>query len=78
MKAAPKAVAQMAEAYLRQIEGVDIEVAARDVKIKKGALKTPEARRMQTMPGIGPMSAMAIQSFCPPAENFRKGRDSAA
>jgi len=78
LNAAPEAVSEMAEAYLRQIETVDIEVAALEVKIKKGALKTPEARRMQTMPGIGPMSAMAIQAFCPPAENFHKGRDFAA
>lgn len=78
LNAAPEAVAQMAEAYLRQIEAVDIEVATLEVMIKKGALKTQEARRMQTMPGVGPMSAMAIQAFCPPAENFRKGRDFAA
>mmetsp|Transcript_18371 Transcript_18371/g.29658 ORF Transcript_18371/g.29658 Transcript_18371/m.29658 type:complete len:341 (+) Transcript_18371:334-1356(+) len=75
---APEAVAQMAEAYLRQIEAVDIEVSDLEMKIKKGALKNADARRMQTMPGVGPMSAMAIQAFCPPAENFRKGRDFAA
>lgn len=75
---APVAVAELADVYLRQIEAVDIEVADLDVKIKKGALKNSEARRMQTMPGVGPMSAMAIQAFCPPAESFRKGRDFAA
>ena len=66
------------EIYLKQIEAVDVEVAALDVKTKKGALKNAEARRLQTMPGVGPMSAMAIQAFCPPAQNFRKGRDFAA
>lgn len=76
--AAPDVVAQMVEAYLRQIEAVDREVAELDTKIKKGALRNAEARRLQTMPGIGPMSAMAIQAFCPPAQNFRKGRDFAA
>jgi len=75
---APSEVAEMARAYLRQIEAVDVEVDALDLKIKKGTLKNSEARRMQTMPGVGPMSAMAIQAFCPPAENFRKGRDFAA
>ena len=68
----------MSEIYLRQIEAVDREVAELDLKIKKGALKNAEARRLQTMPSIGPMSAMAIQAFCPPAHNFRKGRDFAA
>tara|TARA_R110002051_G_C8748575_1_gene499968 strand:- start:2611 stop:3480 length:870 start_codon:yes stop_codon:yes gene_type:complete len=75
---APEAVISMVEAYLRQIEAVDREIAELDVKIKKGALRNADARRLQTMPGIGPMSAMAIQAFCPPAQNFRKGRDFAA
>ncbi|WP_306043963.1 IS110 family transposase [Mameliella sp. MMSF_3455] len=75
---APPEVADMVQAYLRQIETLDFEVAALEVKIRKGAIKNAEARRMQTMPGIGPMSAMAIQAFCPPLENFRKGRDFAA
>lgn len=78
ISAAPEVVISMVEAYLRQIEAVDCEVAELDAKIKKGALRNAEARRLQTMPGIGPMSAMAIQAFCPPAQNFRKGRDFAA
>lgn len=68
----------MVEAYLRQIEAADREVADLDVRIKKGALHNAEARRLQTMPGIGPMSAMAIQAFCPPAQNFQMGRHFAA
>lgn len=75
---APEPVISMVEAYLRQIEAVDREVAELDVKIKKGALHNADARRLQTMPGIGPMSAMAIQAFCPPAQNFQKGRHFAA
>lgn len=78
INAAPDIIVSMVEAYLRQIEAVDREVAELDTKIKKGALRNAEARRLQTMPGIGPMSAMAIQAFCPPAQNFRKGRDFAA
>ena len=75
---APEIVTSLIEIYLKQIEAVDVEVAELDIKIKKGALKNAEARRLQTMPGVGPMSAMAIQAFCPPAQNFRKGRDFAA
>ena len=30
------------------------------------------------VPGIGPLSAMAIQAFAPPMERFRRGRDSSA
>ena len=31
-----------------------------------------------SVPGIGPLCAMAIQAFAPPMESFRRGRDFAA
>ena len=71
----PPEVADVVRACLCQIEAIDTEVASLDLKIKKGALKNAKARRMKTMPGIGPTSAMAIRAFCLPLENFRKGRD---
>jgi transposase len=30
------------------------------------------------MPGVGPISALAIETFAPPMEQFRRGRDFAA
>ena len=33
---------------------------------------------MQTMPGVGPITAMAVAAFAPPMEVFRRGRDFAA
>ncbi len=36
------------------------------------------SKRMQTMPGIGPITAVAIETFAPPMETFRRGRDFAA
>lgn len=36
------------------------------------------ARRLQTMPGIGSLTAMAVEAFAPPMESFRCGRDFAA
>ena len=36
------------------------------------------ARRLQTMPGVGPIGALAIETFAPPMEQFRRGRDFAA
>jgi transposase len=30
------------------------------------------------MPGIGPITAMAVEAFAPPMETFRRGRDFAA
>ena len=36
------------------------------------------ARRLQTMPGIGPITALAIETFAPPMETFKCGRSFAA
>jgi transposase len=35
-------------------------------------------RRLQTMPGVGPITALAVETFAPPMEQFRRGRDFAA
>ena len=40
------------------------------------AAATP--RRLQTMPGVGPITALAVETFAPPMEQFRRGRDFAA
>jgi transposase len=36
------------------------------------------SRRLRTMPGIGPVGALAIETFAPPMEAFKCGRDFAA
>jgi len=35
-------------------------------------------RRLRTMPGVGPITALAIETFAPPMDQFRRGRDFAA
>jgi len=35
-------------------------------------------RQLQTMPGVGPIGALAIETFAPPMNQFRRGRDFAA
>ncbi len=50
----------------------------RTVKIKALAAEDETARRLQTIPGIGPLTALAVEAFAPPMENFRCGRDFAA
>lgn len=32
-------------------------------------------RRLQTMPGVGPITALAVETFAPPMEEFRRERD---
>ena len=42
------------------------------------AKKSAVASRLRRMPGIGPVTAMAIETFAPAMANFRRGRDFAA
>lgn len=54
-----------------QIDQLDKEIARR-------AREDEVARRLMTIPGIGPITATAIAAIAPPAETFAKGRDFAA
>lgn len=47
-------------------------------RIEAAAQQDETARRLMTLPGIGPMCATAIVTLAPPRESFRKGRDFAA
>ena len=42
------------------------------------ARRDEDAARLMTIPGVGPICAMAIQAFAPPMESFRCGRDFSA
>ena len=76
--ALPQLAQSLAERLLEQIATISKQVAALDQDIKAHARSSHDAQLMQTMPGVGPMSAMAVEAFCPPVKNFRSGRDFAA
>ena len=57
---------------------LDEQIAILDVEINRRAKENEVARRLMTIPGIGPLIATAIATLAPPPEAFRKGRDFAA
>jgi len=63
-------VTQIAEKTARIIE--------RTAKLKTLAAQSDRARRLQTMPGVGPLTAVAVEAFGPDMAQFKKGRDFAA
>lgn len=63
---------------LRQIKNLSDEIAALDTQIAELSKESRWARLLQTMPGVGPITAMAIEAFAPPMGTFRRGRDFAA
>ena len=46
--------------------------------LKALAAETDTARRLQTMPGVGPLTALAVEAFAPDMSQFKCGRDFAA
>ncbi len=64
--------------YLAQIEGLNARVAELDLKMRSAAKEADVARRFQTMPGVGPITALSIETFAPDLATFRRGRDFAA
>jgi transposase len=74
----PDLVRALCNIYLDQITSVNEKLDAIECRIAAEAKQSSTARRLQKMPGIGPVCAMAVMTFAPPMENFRRGRDFAA
>src|SRR3546814_6156125 len=53
-------------------------INARNEKIKALAAEADTALRLQIIPVVGPLTALAVEAFAPPMESFRCGRDFAA
>jgi len=54
------------------------EIGRLDAEIARRAKENEVARRLMTVPGIGPLIATAFAVLAPPPETFRKARDFAA
>ena len=63
---------------LRHIARLDQQIAALDRQVCRRARKDPTARRLTSIPGVGPVCATALEAPAPPPETFAKGRDFAA
>tara|TARA_B110000908_G_scaffold4927_1_gene6397 strand:- start:150 stop:644 length:495 start_codon:yes stop_codon:yes gene_type:complete len=74
----PEGVRELAQVYFAQIEGLNVQVTALDQRMKAAAKEAEAAQRAQTMPGVGPITALAIETFAPDLNCFRRGRDFAA
>jgi len=57
---------------------LDGQMAKLNAEISRRAKENEVARRLMTMPGIGPLIATALVALAPPPETFRRGGDFAA
>jgi len=74
----PALVRTECQDLIEQIAEKTIRIEAKTKKVKELSAQADTARRLQTMPGVGPVTALAIEAFAPPMESFKCGRDFAA
>jgi len=70
----PPIVRELARLYLEQIDLFSAKIIEIGKRLRREAARSETAARLQTMPGIGPITAMAIEAFAPPPETFERGR----
>jgi len=71
-------VQEECEELLSSISDLTARIEAKTLKLKEQSEQSEISRRLQTIPGVGPLTAMAIEAFAPPMDIFRCGRDFAA
>jgi transposase len=74
----PLLVVELSRVFLDQIDGLSKTIAELEKATIQEATRGATMRRLQTMPGVGPITAMAVETFAPPMAVFRRGRDFAA
>lgn len=74
----PELMREECRDLVEQIAEKTARINARTGKIKALANCADTARRLQTIPGVGPLTALAVEAFAPPMGNFSCGRDFAA
>ena len=74
----PLLVVELARVFLDQVEGLSKKIAELEKVTAHEAARGAMTRRLQTMPGVGPITAMAIETFAPPMTVFERGRDFSA
>lgn len=74
----PPAAKAMLRTMLGLLDELNDRIGDLDKEIARRAREDVIARRLMTIPGVGPITATAIAALAPPAETFAKGRDFAA
>ncbi|NRF17679.1 IS110 family transposase [Agrobacterium pusense] len=74
----PDIVREECRDLLAQIDEKTTRIEDKTVQLTNASRDSAAAQRLQTMPGVGPMIALAIEAFAPAMTTFRSGRDFAA
>src|SRR5215208_2030223 len=74
----PESARAVLNVLIGTFQALEAQIQALDAEIIQRAKADPVARRLMTIPGIGPIAATAIMALVPAPEGFRAGRDFAA
>jgi transposase len=74
----PAEAAATMQVLIETLAQLEAQISELDARIARCAKENDVARRLVTVPGIGPLIATAIATLAPPPETFRRARDFAA
>ena len=71
-------VVETGRLYLHQIDALSSLIASLEKALRSEAKRSQSTTRLMSMPGMGPITAMAVAAFAPTMVTFQRGRDFAA
>lgn len=74
----PDVVREECRDLLAQIDEKTTRLKEKTVQLTNASKDSAAARHLQTMPGVGPLTALAIEAFAPAMTTIQSGRDFAA
>jgi transposase len=74
----PQEVRSILSLLTKTAAALDEKICLLDKEIARRTKEDEVARRLMTIPGVGPITATAVAALAPPATTFRKSRDFAA
>jgi transposase len=74
----PESALAVFKVLIATLRSLEENIAVLDVEIKRRSKENAVARRLMTIPGVGPITATAVLALAPAAETFKTGRDFAA
>jgi transposase len=74
----PQEGRQILALLVQSLQQLQVQIGVLDAEIAARAKTNSTARRLMTIPGIGPIGATALVALAPPAHTFKRGRDFAA
>ena len=74
----PEIARPILQILIDTLHRLDEQIALLDREVAQRAKADETARRLMTIPGVGPVTAVALTALAPPAQTFGRGRDFAA